>query len=64
LQVLRASLPNKRLLTEVRFPELNHLFQTCKSGNPDEYASIEETIALAALQIIGDWIVKECKKKF
>lgn len=38
-------------------PELNHLFQTCQSGSPAEYGLIEETIAPAALQVMGDWIL-------
>lgn len=37
-------------------PGLNHLFQTAKTGSPTEYALIEETVAPAALQRIGDWI--------
>lgn len=41
---------------------LNHLFQTAETGNPAEYMKIEETIAPAALQIIGDWILKVTKK--
>lgn len=40
----------------VLLPGLNHLFQTTKTGAPSEYAEIEETIAPAALQTIGDWI--------
>lgn len=36
---------------------LNHLLQPCKTGLPDEYAFIEETIATDALKLIGDWIV-------
>lgn len=41
----------------VSLPNLNHLFQTSKTGAPSEYAEIEETIAPVALQTIGDWIV-------
>jgi hypothetical protein len=41
----------------VLLPNLNHLFQTSKTGAPSEYAEIEETIAPIALQTIGDWIV-------
>ncbi|MDZ7333205.1 MAG: alpha/beta fold hydrolase [candidate division KSB1 bacterium] len=40
-------------------PQLNHLFQTAKTGSPNEYAVIEETIAPSALQLIGDWIMKQ-----
>jgi pimeloyl-ACP methyl ester carboxylesterase len=39
-------------------PDLNHLFQTCKTGSVAEYAQIEETFAPSALQRIGDWIAK------
>ena len=37
-------------------PGLNHLFQTAKTGSPNEYATIEETFSPTALQIIADWI--------
>jgi pimeloyl-ACP methyl ester carboxylesterase len=41
----------------VLLPGLNHLFQTSNTGAISEYGTIEETIAPAALQTIGDWIV-------
>lgn len=41
---------------------LNHLFQTAKTGAPDEYAIIEETISPVALKIIGDWILEQTRK--
>ncbi len=41
----------------VLLPDLNHLFQTTRTGAPSEYAQIEETLAPIALQTIGDWIV-------
>jgi pimeloyl-ACP methyl ester carboxylesterase len=41
----------------VKLPELNHLFQHCKTGLPSEYASIEETFSPDALKIIADWIL-------
>jgi fermentation-respiration switch protein FrsA (DUF1100 family) len=37
----------------VSLPNLNHLFQTTKTGAPSEYAQIEETLAPTALQTIG-----------
>jgi fermentation-respiration switch protein FrsA (DUF1100 family) len=43
-------------------PGLNHLFQTSQTGAPSEYAKIEETIAPAALQAMGDWILAQAKK--
>ncbi|MBE0664563.1 MAG: alpha/beta fold hydrolase, partial [Candidatus Aminicenantes bacterium] len=45
-----------------QLPGLNHLFQTAPSGSPNEYAKIEETIAPAALQLIGDWILERTAK--
>lgn len=45
-----------------KLPGLNHLFQTAQSGSPSEYAGIEETIAPAALQLIGDWILESTAK--
>jgi uncharacterized protein len=41
----------------VKLPELNHLFQHCKTGLPSEYSSIEETFSPDALRIITDWIL-------
>lgn len=40
------------------FPELNHLFQTAKTGNTNEYAQIEETINPEVLSTIAAWIVQ------
>jgi pimeloyl-ACP methyl ester carboxylesterase len=44
-------------VTTVALPGLNHLFQTATSGLPTEYGQIEETMAPAVLQQIGDWIL-------
>ena len=49
---------NARVTTK-QLPGLNHLFQTCKTGSVAEYAQIEETIAPAALKVIGDWVVAQ-----
>jgi len=48
--------------TAKKLPGLNHLFQTSLNGSPSEYAKIEETIAPAALQLIGDWILERTAK--
>ncbi len=42
--------------TIVELPGLNHLFQTAATGALGEYATIEETFAPAALELIGDCI--------
>jgi uncharacterized protein len=44
-------------VTVIRLPELNHLFQHCKTGLPSEYSAIEETFSPEVLKIISDWIL-------
>jgi fermentation-respiration switch protein FrsA (DUF1100 family) len=51
-QLLQPS--NKHLFKE--YPGLNHLFQHCTTGLPNEYAQIEETISPEVLQDIAEWI--------
>ncbi|MCF6184864.1 MAG: alpha/beta hydrolase, partial [Bacteroidales bacterium] len=43
-------------------PNLNHLFQECKTGSPAEYAKIEQTFSPVALKEISDWILAHIKK--
>jgi len=43
------------------FPEMNHLFQTCKTGTMDEYATIEQTIDPLVLEEISGWVLKQTK---
>lgn len=43
------------------FPQLNHLFQKCKTGSPTEYVNIEETLNAEVLQVVGDWILTRTK---
>jgi len=43
-------------VTIQELPNLNHLFQTCRTGSPSEYAKITETMAPSALAVIGDWV--------
>lgn len=38
-------------------PGLNHLFQHCQKGSPDEYILIEETFSNKAMEAIADWIL-------
>ncbi len=40
----------------VVMPGMNHLFQTCETGEELEYAKIEETMSLEVLEYIGAWI--------
>ena len=47
--------PSKKHLIK-EYPSLNHLFQHCTTGLPDEYSQIEETISPEVLQDIAQWI--------
>src|SRR5207248_1713271 len=42
--------------TVKELPDLNHLFQTCKTGSLTEYGAIEETMAPAVLEMMAEWI--------
>jgi pimeloyl-ACP methyl ester carboxylesterase len=53
---------NKDVTTQ-ELPNLNHLFQTCKTGAVTEYAALEETIAPAALEMIAQWIAERTRGK-
>lgn len=39
-----------------QMPDLNHMFQHCKTGSVVEYQQIEETISPEVLGVIVDWI--------
>ncbi len=49
---------NKSVET-VEFPNLNHLFQHARSGSPNEYAGIEETMSLEVTEKVGRWIIQQ-----
>jgi pimeloyl-ACP methyl ester carboxylesterase len=44
--------------TVKELPDLNHNFQTCKTGEWAEYSLLEETFAPGALDMIASWILK------
>ena len=46
---------NKNVKTAI-LPDLNHLFQTCRTGAVSEYGEIEETMSPTMLSIVSDWI--------
>ncbi len=48
-----------RKATIVPLPGLNHLFQDCTTGLPNEYATIEETFSPVALDRITRWIKEQ-----
>ena len=63
LQELRRALHDNRDVTVRQFPGLNHLFQTCTTGLPDEYARIDETMSPAALTLVTDWLAARATGK-
>jgi len=52
-----------RDVTVKELPGLNHLFQVSKTGAISEYREIEETINWAALEVVGEWLVKRTATK-
>jgi len=51
---------NKKVTTK-ELPNLNHLFQECETGSPDEYATIEQTFSPTALTEILNWLQVQTK---
>ncbi len=65
LRLIRRALEdggNKDFLV-MEVPGVNHLFQTCETGALSEYPKIEETFSPAALQMIGDWILRHAQNR-
>jgi pimeloyl-ACP methyl ester carboxylesterase len=50
-------------VTVREFANLNHLFQTCKTGAVSEYGSIEETLAPVVLEAVARWILERTTGK-
>lgn len=48
-------------VTTLELPNLNHLFQECTTGSPDEYGTIEQTFSPTALTEILKWIKMQIK---
>ena len=46
---------NKKFTTQ-ELPGLNHLFQECTTGSPEEYATIEQTMSPGAMEVILKWV--------
>ena len=46
---------NSKTLTMI-LPGLNHLFQNCETGLPNEYGIIEETFDPKSLELMAEWI--------
>ena len=56
LEAIKNNLPeNKKIVTKL-YPGLNHLFQPCTTGHPNEYVNIETTISEEVMNDIVRWI--------
>ena len=62
LSAIRRLLPGNSLNLVKEYPGLNHLFQHCTTGQPTEYAQIDETLSPEVMQDIADWINKVVRK--
>ena len=58
LAFIKAALAANSDAQVLQLPNLNHLFQTARTGSVFEYGQIEETIAPSALDLITTWIQK------
>ncbi|MBN2201473.1 alpha/beta fold hydrolase [bacterium] len=57
MQAAFAKAGNKKADLRV-LPSMNHLFQTCSTGAPSEYAAIDETFSPDALNAVSGWILR------
>lgn len=48
-------------VTIKELPNLNHLFQECKTGSIQEYETIEQTFSPIALEEISNWLLEQTK---
>lgn len=56
LPALRRTLPKNKKNIIKEYEDLNHLFQHCDTGHPDEYFKIEETFSEETIADIIDWV--------
>ncbi len=61
IKVILEKAGNKNI-TIKELPNLNHLFQECKTGLPLEYSTIEQTFSPNAMKIVAEWILSITKK--
>lgn len=58
IPAIRQLLPSSKDNIVREYPALNHLFQHCTTGLPNEYRKIEETISPEVLSDLAAWIKK------
>jgi pimeloyl-ACP methyl ester carboxylesterase len=56
LAIARVVLKTNPNATVIELLGMNHLLQDAKTGSPNEYNDIEETVSPTALKIICDWV--------
>ncbi len=49
--------------TVLILPELNHLFQKCKTGSPMEYGTIDEAVNPMVLDLVKNWILSTTNRQ-
>ncbi|HEY4838830.1 MAG TPA: alpha/beta fold hydrolase [Candidatus Acidoferrales bacterium] len=62
LAAAREALKGNSKATVIELAGMNHLLQDAKTGSPNEYNDIEETMSPAALKIIVDWVSLQGKR--
>ncbi len=58
IPVLRRLLPKNKKNVIKEYEGLNHMFQHCQTGRPDEYYTLEETMSEEVLSDIVTWLKK------
>lgn len=56
LPAIKKELPENQKDLIKEYPGMNHLFQVCTTGLPDEYVKIENTISVRVLEDMVHWI--------
>ena len=56
LPAIERLLPASKKNLVKEYPSLNHLFQHCTTGLPNEYSQIEETFSPEVLSDMANWI--------
>jgi len=57
LEAIKSAIPENEFSLIKSLPNLNHLFQTTKTGAISEYGELEETISPIALEEISTWLL-------
>jgi len=63
LAAAREALKSNPKATVIELPGMNHLLQDAKTGSPNEYNDIEETMSPTALKIICDWVSLQTRSR-